>query len=306
MDSDILPPGPFRIGQVTEHTGLSASTIRTWERRYQVVTPRRTEKGTRLYSQQELQRLRLIKQLCDAGESVGVLAELDNATLKQRLFPTRSPRRLDRPRVAMIHRSLAGADERDPVEVVVSCSDVGGVAPGTAADIVVVELELLGLDPVSALIALRRQFQQARPLVLAAFVPRSTRAAMEAAGARFMRAPAKREDILRRCQTLTLPKAQEHSAPLFDRATLQYLLEVRPENPCECPTHLASLALSIQAFEEYSRQCVQVGTADTVLHTELAEETAVIRARVEALLRRVCAHDGITLPIPVDAAGRML
>jgi DNA-binding transcriptional MerR regulator len=306
MAPDTLPPGPFRIGQVTEHTGLSASTIRTWERRYQVVTPRRTDKGTRLYSQQELHRLRLIKQLTDTGEAVGVLAELDDDALQQRLSPAQTQRRPERPRVVLLHRSLVGAHPDDPVEVVSSSRSVDGVAADTAADVVVVELELLGLDPVSTLIALRKRLRQARPLVLAAFVPRSTRASLEAAGAMFMRAPATREDVLSRCRTMAPPQVQPHTEPLFDRATLQYLLEVRPENPCECPTHLASLALSIQAFEEYSRQCVQMGGADTILHTELAEESAVIRVRVEALLRLVCAHDGITLPIPVDASGHMV
>ena len=306
MASDILPPGPFRIGHVTEHTGLSASTIRTWERRHQVVTPRRTDKGTRLYSQQEVRRLRLVKQLTDIGEAVGVLAELDNAALQQRLSQAQTQPRPERLRVVLVHRSLAGAQPGDPVEVVASSRSFDGIAAGTTADVVVVELELLGLDPVSALIALRKQLQQARPLVLAAFVPRSTRASLEAVGALIVRAPATREDVLSQCRSLVPLQVQPHTEPLFDRATLQYLLDVRPENPCECPTHLASLALSIQAFEEYSRQCVQMGGADTTLHTELAEESAVIRARVEALLRLVCAHDGITLPIPVDASGHMV
>ena len=302
MSLETLPPGPFRIGQVPKHTGLSASPIRTWERRYQVVDPRRTDKGTRLYSQQEVHRLHLLKQLTDAGEAVGVLAELDNEALQQRLSPDRARSRPQRHRVVLIHRSLAGARPDDPVEIVASSRSLDGIAVGTAAEVVVVELELLGLDPVSALIALRGRLRQARSLVLAAFVPRSTRAALEAAGALFMHAPAKREEILSQCRTLASPRIQSHTSPLFDRATLQYLLDVRPDNPCECPTHLASLALSIQAFEEYSRQCVQVGGADTVLHTELAEESAVLRVRVESLLRRVCAHDGITLPSQADAS----
>ena len=301
MALESLTPGPFRIGQVTEHTGLSASTIRTWERRYQVVDPRRTEKGTRLYSQQEVHRLWLMKQLTDAGVAIGVLAELDNDALHQRLSPPHTGSSVQH-RVALVHRSLGGPHPDDPVEVVASSPSLAGIAAGTSASVVVVELELLGLDPVSALIALRGRLQQARPLVLATFVPRSTRAALEAAGAVIMRAPAQRADVLRQCKRIASPQRQEHTEPVLDRATLQYLLDVRPNNPCECPTHLASLALSIQAFEDYSRQCIQLGGADTALHTDMAEESAALRVRVEALLRRVCAHDGITLPLAGSSA----
>jgi len=296
MALESLSPGPFRIGQVTEHTGLSASTIRTWERRYKVVDPRRTKKGTRLYSQHEVRRLWLMKQLTDAGVAIGVLAELDNDALQQRL----SPPRTDAPtqhRVVLVHRTLGGPLPDDPVKIVASSPSLAGITAGTFASVVVVELELLGLDPVRALIALRGRLQQARPLVLATFVPRSTRAALEAAGAVIMRAPAPRADVLSQCKRIASPQREAHIEPGLDRATLQYLLDVRPNNPCECPTHLASLALSIQAFEDYSRQCIQLGSADTVLHTEMAEESAVLRVRVEALLRRVCAHDGIILPL---------
>jgi MerR family transcriptional regulator, light-induced transcriptional regulator len=66
----------FPIGTVARRTGLSPHLLRAWERRYGVVEPGRTQGGTRLYSNADIFRLRLLRHAVEAGHSIGRLAEL--------------------------------------------------------------------------------------------------------------------------------------------------------------------------------------------------------------------------------------
>lgn len=60
----------YRIKSAAALTGISAATLRAWERRYGLVTPRRTEGGYRTYSETDLERLRRVKSLVDLGYKV--------------------------------------------------------------------------------------------------------------------------------------------------------------------------------------------------------------------------------------------
>ena len=53
----------YRIGAVSRLTGISTDNLRVWERRYQTVTPARTDSGDRYYSSEDISRLKLIKML---------------------------------------------------------------------------------------------------------------------------------------------------------------------------------------------------------------------------------------------------
>lgn len=74
---------PMRV--VTRRTGLSAELLRIWERRYRVVTPARTQTGRRLYSDAEIERLRLLHQATLGGRSIGLIASLSTPALVQLL-----------------------------------------------------------------------------------------------------------------------------------------------------------------------------------------------------------------------------
>lgn len=61
------------IADVERDTGLSKDTLRVWERRYGFPQPLRDELGERCYAPQQVERLRLIKRLMDAGHRPGQL-----------------------------------------------------------------------------------------------------------------------------------------------------------------------------------------------------------------------------------------
>jgi MerR family transcriptional regulator, light-induced transcriptional regulator len=71
------------IGVVSTRTGLSADVIRVWERRYAVVDPARDEAGRRLYSDADVERLRLLSQATEAGRGIGQVAALPAEALRE-------------------------------------------------------------------------------------------------------------------------------------------------------------------------------------------------------------------------------
>jgi len=79
-----LDSGTYSIGSVARLTGLTVDVIRAWERRHGAVKPGRSDAGRRLYSDLDVERLRLLKKLSGAGESVGLLAALATPELSQR------------------------------------------------------------------------------------------------------------------------------------------------------------------------------------------------------------------------------
>ncbi len=57
----------YNIGVVSRMTGIPENTLRMWERRYNFPAPTRTDGGHRLYSPQQVARVRWVKQRIDQG-----------------------------------------------------------------------------------------------------------------------------------------------------------------------------------------------------------------------------------------------
>ena len=75
----------LRIAAVSRITKIPVDTLRAWERRYGVVTPMRSETSARLYTEEDVRRLKLIKALVDRGHGIGSIAGLSYAELEEQL-----------------------------------------------------------------------------------------------------------------------------------------------------------------------------------------------------------------------------
>jgi len=73
-----LPSKELRhpIKVVCHRTGLTSHTIRVWERRYGLICCERTMSNRRLYSDEEIERLRLLKTLTDCGHRISQICGL--------------------------------------------------------------------------------------------------------------------------------------------------------------------------------------------------------------------------------------
>ncbi|TNJ24542.1 helix-turn-helix-type transcriptional regulator [Aeromonas sobria] len=63
--------GIHPIREVSRLTGVNAVTLRAWQRRYGLVQPARTEKGHRLYSEQDIRQIGEILSWLERGVSIG-------------------------------------------------------------------------------------------------------------------------------------------------------------------------------------------------------------------------------------------
>jgi len=64
----------FGINVISTACGVMTHTIRTWEKRYQLFTPERSEGGQRLYSEVDLAKAKLIVALIEQGHTISSLA----------------------------------------------------------------------------------------------------------------------------------------------------------------------------------------------------------------------------------------
>ncbi len=63
-------------------SGLSTHVIRIWERRYGALSPTRTDTNRRMYCEEAIKRLNLLRELTENGHRIGGVAKLPTAELE--------------------------------------------------------------------------------------------------------------------------------------------------------------------------------------------------------------------------------
>jgi len=84
----------YPIKVVSQMTGLSVHVIRAWEKRYSVVEPDRTDTNRRLYSEEDIEKLKLLNDALHLGHHIGGIANLSLLELKK-LIPKESTNLLE-------------------------------------------------------------------------------------------------------------------------------------------------------------------------------------------------------------------
>ena len=133
MENDKIHP--MRI--VARRTGLSSHVIRVWERRYQAVEPVRTETNRRLYSNTDVERLKLLHQATGCGHSISQIARFstdqlesliaDDAYSVTRPVPTQNSEADPQNPESYVDEVLAAVRNMDPktLEAVLFRAEVG-------------------------------------------------------------------------------------------------------------------------------------------------------------------------------------
>jgi len=74
---------PCPIQLASKLSGLSQHVIRIWERRYSALSPSRTGTNRRMYCEEAVKRLKLLKALTENGHRIGGVARLTTAELEE-------------------------------------------------------------------------------------------------------------------------------------------------------------------------------------------------------------------------------
>ena len=90
--SKFMAEAHHTIKAVVRRTGLSAHVIRIWEKRYGAVVPERTGTNRRLYGDEEVERLSLLRDVTQAGHGIGQVARLPMEKLRELAAKAAAPR----------------------------------------------------------------------------------------------------------------------------------------------------------------------------------------------------------------------
>ena len=86
---ELYREGMYTVGRAAELTGVPSGTLRKWEQRYGVVVPQRSPGNYRLYDDEAVRRLSVMRSLVDAGWSAHEAAQhvVDDAAAAESELP---------------------------------------------------------------------------------------------------------------------------------------------------------------------------------------------------------------------------
>lgn len=315
------PGALHRIGSVSRVAGVPVSTLRVWEERHAAFTPAKSEGRHRLYGEEDVVRARLLRQLTEAGHSIGGIARLPAGQLQELLAQSRSadaqrrrpaaPRRLS---VVVVGAGLAAritsaswqlllGDAVLEVRRIFRTVDEALRADASAwhADVLLARSTALQPGDDAQLQRLLARLQARHAVLLYSFAAGPTLAALRENGFLLRREPVEDSELAELVRSTTWAGAPQRTDAETTRAAIparrysdEDLTRVATsptEMLCECPRHIADIIRQLASFEDYSARCLNQSEEDAQVHAYLRSVSGSARALFEDALDRVVAHD---------------
>ena len=111
-DGTTEPAAPYRMATIAKLTTISPQRLRSWERRYDLLRPKRGPGGHRLYGREDLMVLRAVRQLLDAGRSIGEINDIGRDALLGRERPAAVSSKLVEQWIRAIVEATLSMDDR--------------------------------------------------------------------------------------------------------------------------------------------------------------------------------------------------
>jgi len=332
MDAQ-LKNDEYKIGAVSKITGIGTETLRAWERRYQAVVPSRSESGDRIYSGEDLSRLFLLKNLSDAGNSIGTIAQLPLHELKAKWENSVQLSEMSIEagyikRNSYISKNmnckvlLVGEDF--PLRILDGMSDFKGIdllghvntmdewKPINSdgyVHVVIIETPTINESTRKFVSKILKEFSVWHVIVLYGFGSQHEINQLQSPQVSTMRSSIDVYELARLCldrsggdtKNLVADKSAtvylEDSIPTrrYSSKQLDGLSRISTSIQCECPKHLSDLIKSLVAFEIYSAECENKNDSDVELHSFLHATTAQSRALLEDALAHVIKFENLEI-----------
>jgi DNA-binding transcriptional MerR regulator len=300
----------MRSGTVARLAGIPAATLRVWERRYAVVSPPKTGTGQRLYTTEDLQRLRLLRQLTQRGHCIGIIANQSLVQL-QALAADQTVAAFE-PLLQKLDVVAIGTSAAQRLKGMPGCAirqdfaDLDAAENGVAAaadpiDLLFVRLSSLRPESAQRILALRERLRASAVSVLYAFGTEASTEVLRAAGANLQREPISFRELARMMVLPRTPSGLDvsranHAERRFDDASLAELTELPSAIACECRRHVAEIVMKLAGFERYSRECLVGNPADAQLHRRLFALAESTRGMFELTLEQILAEEALAVP----------
>ena len=323
----------YKIGAVSKITGIGTETLRAWERRYNAVVPKRSGSGDRVYSQEDLNKLFVLKNLVDAGNSIGTVAHLSLDELKNKweqciahgtggavaktLLSHSESEGQQQCKVVLLGedfplRVLDGMEDFADLDVVAhveSLEQWNQEYAGALVHIVVVEMPTINETTRNYVAKLLKETGAWHAIILYGFGSQSDISKLQSPQVSAIRSSIDVYELARVCidRAGGNPKSMETSISAtvyaeeaiptrrYSNKQLESLARIDSSIQCECPRHLSDLIKSLVAFEIYSAECENKNAADAAMHAYLHATTAQSRAILEDALAHIISHENITV-----------
>ena len=323
----------YKIGAVAKITGIGTETLRAWERRYRAVVPKRSDSGDRVYSEEDLSKLFVLKNLVDAGNSIGTVAHLSLSELKSKwdhyithgggsgisktLLNNGESEVQQRCKVVLLGedfplRVLDGLEDFADIEVVGhvnSWEQWKQEYSGVAVHVVVVEMPTINESTRNFVAKLLKETGAWHVVILYGFGSQRDISKLQSPQVSVIRSSIDVYELARVCidraggdsKSLETSKSatiyDEESIPTrrFSNKQLESLARIESSIQCECPRHLSDLIKSLVAFEIYSAECENKNADDAAMHSYLHATTAQSRAILEDALAHIISYENITI-----------
>ena len=321
----------YRIGAVSRITGIGAETLRAWEKRYNAVSPSRSDRGDRRYSRGDVEKLLILKSFVESGVSIGSVASLEFDDLKTRresdhlleMAGTNSKgeenlRNTRACRVALVGeafpiRVIDGLEDVRNIEVIASFNNIDDIEKNTSfekdADIVIVEQPTINKNTKSLLQKIRNITGAWHVILLYGFSNQEMIERTQSSQTTVARYSIDVQELARLAiyhsgGSEQLPRLEEGSTLHFEQTIptriysdkqLSELAGISNTIKCECPTHISNLVRDLVAFEVYSAECENENADDAAVHAYLHSTTAQARSLLEEALSHLIRIEGISL-----------
>ncbi len=311
-----------RIGEVSHLSGIPVSTLRVWEVRYNTFSPTKTAGQHRLYSDDDVLKASLLKQLTQSGYAISSLAHLTTAELNLRIQQEKNATIVTEPATGLmgIHivglplasrmasQPFAATGLGDAIKILDIFADMPSAL--AAASHSPCQLLMVRVNSLQALVhadiaRLASLCQTQKLLVLYNFGQQWVIESMRQAGVLVRREPISDSELADLIRSVMLVNARTTLAqtPLggmipprrYNDETLMRVARIPSTVLCECPRHVAEIITQLASFEQYSAECLNRSAKDAQLHAYLSSVSGSARALFEQALEKIAEHEGISL-----------
>ena len=299
----IMSNKKLSIGAVANLTGVPQHTLRKWESRHGIGIPDRTSTGRRVYSQDAVEQLRLVKSLLSKGHSLAHLTERPVAELKEieREHGVVEQKSIEFERIVMV--SETGASEMRKVfgaETKISETSLDNLQASLIASVditkVLVVIEQISLGVKDAVKIIDALDPEMSTVICVKYLPKNAQKLFAQSNAILSEWPLTKDSLARDARLLDLSDPEsEVQERLFNNQTLKKLVAMNPSLDCECPNHIAKLVIDICAFEEYCKNCEDSDPVQRKTHADLGHLSGLARMKLEEALIEVARVDNIDL-----------
>ncbi len=318
-------PSLYRIGAVAKLSGVPVSTLRIWELRHQAFAPSKTTGQHRLYSQQDVQRASLLKQLSDAGHAISSIASLATSALVKLQHQARVSANLQsgqKPAASTVSMVVVGPGlalrsesrqfkqgfQSNTARVTAAFSDLAEACAAPLDDkpqILLVKVNTLQDGARAEIQKLASALQVLQTVVLYSFATQAMVQAMRLDGLIVRREPISDQELSDLISSVLLVDTARALGELqptalipprkYSDETLSRIAGMSTQVQCECPRHVAELLAQLANFEQYSQECLSKSPQDAHLHAYLHAVSGTARALFERALEMVAEHENIVL-----------